>query len=72
MPLNQKKIISILVDECEDVENRCDGYRKEIFNVIAEILFAESMHRIKAINIQQKINDKCNATGQFLAKNISD
>lgn len=71
MPLIQKKIVSIISNQCQNLEKRCDGYRKEIFNIVAEILALERQHRIRAINIQQKINDKCDATGRFLAKNIA-
>ena len=70
MPLNQKKIISIILEQCQELDERCEGYRKEMLAVIAEILLYESQHRIRAINIQQKINDKCDATGRFLAESI--
>lgn len=69
MPLIPKKIVSIISDQCLNLEERCKGYRKEIINTIAEILDLERQHRIRAINIQQKIIDKCDATGRFLAKN---
>lgn len=68
MPLNEKKIISIILDECEDLEERCDGYREELIEVVTDIITAERQHRIQGTNIQQKINDKCNAAGRFLAE----
>lgn len=71
MPLIPKKIVSIISDQCINLEERCKGYRKEIFNTIADILDLERQHRIRAINIQQKINDQCDATGRFLAENIA-
>ena len=70
MPLIQKKIVSIISEQCRSLESKCDGYRGEIFNTIADIIELERQHRIKAINIQQKINDKCDATGRFLADSI--
>lgn len=70
MPVIPKKILSIITDQCMNLEERCKGYRKEIFNTIADILELERLHRTRAINIQQKINDKCDATGRFLAENI--
>lgn len=57
MPLNDKKIISIILEECNGVEERCEGYREEIREVIADILKYERDHRLAATNIQQKIND---------------
>jgi len=67
MPLNDKKIISIILEECAGVEERCDGYREEIREVITDILKYERDHRLAATNIQQKINDKCSATARFLS-----
>ena len=67
MPLNNRKIISIILEECDGIEERCPDYRKAIIDVISDILEYERGHRVSATNIQKKINDKCNAAGQFLA-----
>ncbi len=67
MPLNDKKIISIILEECNGVEERCEGYCEEIREVIADILKYERDHRLAATNIQQKINDKCGAAARFLS-----
>lgn len=71
MPLIPKKIVSIISNQCMNLEERCNGYREQIFNTIADILDLERQHRIRAINIQQKINDQCDATGRLLADNIA-
>jgi len=71
MPLIPKKIVSIISNQCMNLEERCKDYREEILNTIADILELERQHRIRAINIQQKINDKCDATGRFLAESIA-
>lgn len=68
MPLNERKIIKILLDECKTVEDRCDGYREEVIELISEIITAERQHRVQGIYIQQKISDRCNAAGRFLAE----
>lgn len=67
MPLNDKKVISMIIEQCASIEERCEGYREEIIGVITEILQYEQEHRVSKTNIQTKINDKCNATGRFLA-----
>ena len=67
MPLNDRKISSIIVEQCAGMEDRCKGYREEIIEVISDILEYERSHRVSATNIQKKINDKCNVAGQFLA-----
>lgn len=71
MPLNEKKIINIILEECQSVENRCEGYREEIIDVVTDIISAERQHRIQGTNIQQKVNDKCNAAGRYLAEKRS-
>ena len=68
MPLNERKIIGIILDECQNVGERCDGYREELMEVVTDIITAERQHSVQGTNIQQKINDKCNATGRFLAE----
>ena len=67
MPLNDRKIISIILEQCSTIEERCEDYRVEIVEVISDILEYERGHRVSATNIQKKINDKCNAAAQFLA-----
>ena len=68
MPLNDRKIISILLEESEKVEDRCKGYRDEIINVITDVIVYERQHRVQGTNIQKKINDKCNAAGRYLVE----
>ena len=67
MPLNEKKIISIILQECNALPERCVGYRHEMLSTITDIIQAERQHRVQGTNIQQRINDKCNALGQLLA-----
>ena len=69
MPLNERKIISILFKECEGIEERCYGYKDEVKEVIIEILQFEREHRTSGTYIQKKINDKFNAAGHFLSEN---
>ncbi len=68
MPLNQKKIVQIILQELQKVEERCKGYREEIRDVVIDILEAERQHRVHGTNIQIKVNDKIDAAGQYLTK----
>lgn len=68
MPLNDRKIISIILEQCKQVEQRCTGYREELINTIADIIEFERGHRVEATNIQKKISEKCNATARMLAE----
>ena len=67
MPLNDRKIISIILEQCAEVDERCNGYKEAIIEVITDILQYERGHRVSATNIQKKINGKCNAAARFLA-----
>ena len=51
MPLNDRKIISIILEQCGEIDERCDGYREEIINVISDILEYERGYRVSATNI---------------------
>lgn len=68
MPLNPRKILGIILDESASIEERCDGYKEEFFEVMTEIIDYERKNLAQGTNIQQKINDKCNAAGDFLAR----
>ncbi len=68
MPLNDRKIITIILNECKTIEERSTGYKEELREVIIEIIAAERQHRVQGTNIQQKINDKCYSAGDFLAE----
>jgi hypothetical protein len=66
MPLNDKKTVSIILEQCAEIEERCHGYREAIIDVISDVLEYERGHRVSATSIQKKINDKCNAAAWFL------
>ena len=67
MPADQRKTISIIVTLCAKIEDRCVDYRRELIELVGDILLHERRNRISRTNIQQIINDKCNATGRYLA-----
>ncbi|WP_037278118.1 hypothetical protein [Rubellimicrobium mesophilum] len=67
MPMNDRKIISIILEEAKSLPERCEGYRDEVVAAVGDILEYERQHRVAGTNIQQKITDKCNAAGRFLA-----
>jgi len=67
MPLNERKTISIILEECRKLPERCPGYRDELIDSLSDIIQAERQHRVQGTNIQQRVSDKCNAAGRFLA-----
>ena len=69
MPQEHQKVINILMEESKNIDQRCNGYHDELLNVIIDILEYERGHRISGIQIQKKIDDKCNAFGGYLHQN---
>jgi len=67
VPLNQRKVLSIVLQQCEETEQRCADYRSELIEVMAEVLRYEQEHRVSATNIQQKINAKLNSFAKWFA-----
>jgi hypothetical protein len=70
MAMNSKRIIRIILEEVSAVDDRCPGYREELVHTIGDIIAYERKHRIQGIRIQQLIDEKCKATGQYLAKQL--
>ena len=69
MPISNQRVIKIILEECESIEERCSGYSDKLIGLLADIIEAEEEHRVKVTRIQQKIDDRCKACGDFLAKN---
>ena len=68
MPLNPGKIISIIHDECESIEERYSGYKEHFIDDIIDIMNCERNHLAQGTNIQQLINEKCKSAGDLLAE----
>ena len=70
MAYNDKKILQVLKDELSKVEeeDRCDGYKRELLHLLAEVLNLERDHMIARTYIVQKIADEVNTVGMFLYK----
>ena len=66
MSYNKQKMVKLILNECESIEERCDGYRKVILEAIVEILEAEREHREQRTQIQKKVSDACYKVGDFL------
>lgn len=62
------KIRKIISNECESIKERYDGYQTDLSQLIEAIITEESEHRLHSTNIQQRINNKCNAVGDRLYK----
>ena len=68
MSYNKQKMVDLILNESASIEERCDGYRKEVLDTIIEILNAEREHQIQRTQIQQHVNTACHTAGDFLAR----
>lgn len=68
MSFKEQKTIKIILEECGKVEERCEGYKKELVNLVTDIIEEEKIHKVQHTHIQQKINDKLEVSGHFLAE----
>ena len=66
MAYNDRKILHVLQEEIDKVQNRCGGYRKEIFHLLGDVLNLEREHKIAKTNVVKQIADRVNAVGMFL------
>ena len=68
MPLNERKIIEIISEECAGIDERYNGYREDIGDVITDIHMYEHGHRVSKTNIQKDINKRFDDAAQILVK----
>ena len=69
MAFKTDKIVKILLNEVDNVEERCRGYKNELKQTLGDIVYDEYRHSIARIDIIKKIEDKVDAMGQFHYKN---
>ena len=68
MPTNRNHLLEIMKEELLNVEEKRTGYRQELMATLADILMLEHENSVKGLNIQQKVSEKCQALGEYLAK----
>ena len=66
MSTPKQKFLSILLEECQSVEEKCDGYPVELEKAIVEIIRAERQHSVIGTNINQKVEAICEKAGNYL------
>ena len=66
MAYNDKKILQVLLEELNEVPERCDGYREDVANLLADVLNFEREHAISKTNIVKRIADQINTVGMDL------
>lgn len=68
MAVDQRKLIAVMRQAVENVEERYVGYRSDLFDYVAQIVMLEREHERKATQIQKKIGDRVGALGTLIDK----
>lgn len=66
MAYKDEKIIRVLLDEAANVDERCDGYREELTEAMAEIIQKERAHLFQRSNIVVDIGDIIGRVATFI------
>lgn len=66
MAYKDERIVQIILEEVEGLDERCDGYREEIREAVTEILQAERAHRFVKTNVVARIGDLVGRVGTYL------
>lgn len=66
MAYKDEKIVRVLLDEASGVEERCEGYREELTEAMAEIVQKERAHVFQRTNIVVEIADIVGRVGTFI------
>ena len=72
MPINQEKVVSVILGNMETIKPRYDDYHRSIQLLVAEILTAERVHQTQKTSIIQEISDKINTVGMDLYRENED
>ena len=68
MPLSDRKVTTILLEECDNLPERCTGYRHAVRDTITDILLYERQHLTVKTNIQQKVDQECDSAAELLVR----
>ena len=66
MAYKDEKIVRVLLDEAANVDERCDGYREELTEAMAEIIQKERGHLFQRTNIVVDIADIIGRVATFI------
>ena len=66
MSYKDEKIVSVLLDEASNIRERCDGYKEELTEAMAEIIQKERAHLFQRTNIVVEVGDIISRVGTFI------
>lgn len=66
MSYKDEKIVSVLLSEASNIDERCDGYREELTEAMAEIVQKERAHLFQRTNIVVEVGEIISRVGTFI------
>lgn len=66
MAYNDRKIIEVLREELDQVEEKYNGYKEDLYKVLKNILNLERQHALSRRNIVKDISSEINKVGMKL------
>jgi hypothetical protein len=72
VPYKDEKVIGILLEQAAVAEDRCDGYRDELAEAVADIMTEERQNKFSRTNIAVRVADIVSRIGTYLYTRTSD
>lgn len=69
--MDSRRVLEIILEESGAVDERYEGYRKDLTEVVAEIVNIERQHRLLSRNVRKEIADQINTLGGDLAEKLA-
>lgn len=69
MPIHDRKVVSVILEESERIEERFPGYRALLRDLLTDILQAEANHLVQSTRIQKTIKDLIDASARAFVDN---
>lgn len=69
--MDSRRVLEIILEESRAVEERYQGYRNDLTEVVAEIVNIERQHRLMSRNVKKEIADQINTLGGDLAEKLT-
>ena len=66
MAFNNEKIMNILIDHIDQLDEKCVGYKDEMNKLVKHIVRIETEHSVTKTNVGQKIEDQIIKLGRLL------
>lgn len=66
MAYKDEKVIGILLEQVDAVDERCDDYREELRHAVADVIAKERQNRYARTNIKQQVADIIDRLGAYL------